>query len=133
MMLAELNLVDVLWSMVVFFFFFIFIVIFIQVISDLFRDHEETATKKVLWLLFLIFFTPIAVLIYLLVRGPGMAERSLKAQQAAQAQFDAYVKQTAGSTGGGNAAEQIAQAKQLLDTGAITQAEFDALKAKALA
>ena len=78
-----------LWSTLVFFFLFIFIIIFIQIVSDLFRDHEESAAKKVLWLIFPIAFTPLARLIYRLVRGPGMAERSLKAQQAAQPQFDA--------------------------------------------
>jgi len=111
------------------FFIFIFIVIFIQCLMDLFADHEEPAFRKILWVLFLIFFTPITVLVYLIVRGPGMAKRNMDRQKAANQQFTEMVQASAGSS----SADQITKAKALLDAGTITQAEFDAMKAKALA
>jgi hypothetical protein len=89
---------------------------------------------KTLWVLFLVFLPFLAVFIYLIVRGKGMAERTAARQQQAQDQFEGYVR-TVATSGDATAtpAEQIAQAKQLLDAGAIDQAEFDRLKAKALA
>lgn len=131
MVIAEITLTDILWSMFAFFILFIMIMILLQVITDLFRDHEESGIAKALWVFFLIFFTPLAILMYLIIRGPGMAQRNLAAQQKAQEQFNAYVQQTAGA-GGGTAADQILKAKELLDAGAISQAEFDSIKAKAL-
>ena len=91
--------------------------------------------SKAIWVIFLILFTPITMLVYLIVRGQGMAKRAMDAQIAAQKQFNEFVQQSAAATGGGadGAADQIAKAKQLLDQGAISQAEFDAIKAKALA
>ncbi|MEZ5143271.1 MAG: SHOCT domain-containing protein [Acidimicrobiales bacterium] len=132
MLIADITLTDVLWSMFVFFMFFIWIMILFQVFGDLFRDHEESGVSKVLWVIFIIVFPFLGVFVYLIVRGRGMAERSMKAQAEAQKQFDSYVQSVAGSGGGGGAADQIAKAKELLDSGAIDQAEFDRLKAKAL-
>ena len=83
------------------------------------------------YLIFLIFFTPITALIYLIVKGRGMAERNMKAAQRMQEQQAEYIRSVSG--GGADPAEQIAKAKGLLDSGAITQAEFDSIKAKALA
>ena len=130
MILADITLTDVLWSMLVFFFFFIWIMILFQVFMDLFRDHEESGAMKAVWVVCLILFTPITVLVYLIVRGKGMAQRSQAQEQAAQADYANYVQTVAGS---GSAADQIAKAKELLDAGTIDQAEFDSLKAKALA
>jgi|tagenome__1003787_1003787.scaffolds.fasta_scaffold20447005_1 hypothetical protein len=130
MILADITLTDVLWSMLVFFFFFIWIMILFQVFIDLFRDHEESGAMKAVWVVFLILFTPITVLVYLIVRGKGMAQRNMAHQQAAQADFNSYVQSVAST---GSAADQIAKAKELLDAGTIDQAEFDSLKAKALA
>jgi hypothetical protein len=130
MILAELNLVDVLWSMLLFFFLFIWILIIFQIFIDLFRDHEESGVMKAIWVICLIFFTPITVLVYLIVRGRGMSQRSQQASAQAQSDFNSYVQQVASS---GSAADQIAKAKELLDAGTIDQAEFDQLKAKALA
>lgn len=130
MILADITLTDVLWSMLVFFFIFIWIMILFQVFIDLFRDHEESGVVKAIWVICLIFFTPITVLVYLIVRGKGMALRSQASQQAAQKDFDSYVQSVASS---GSPSDQIAKAKELLDAGTIDQAEFDALKAKALA
>ncbi len=130
MILADITLTDVLWSMLVFFFFFIWIMILFQVFIDLFRDHEESGAMKAVWVVCLILFTPITVLVYLIVRGKGMAQRSMAQQQAAQADFDKYVQNVAAQ---GSPTDQIAKAKELLDAGTIDQAEFDSLKAKALA
>jgi hypothetical protein len=129
MVLADLNFWNVFWEILWFFFLFIWILILFHILSDLFRDHSLGGGAKALWVIFIIFVPFLAVLIYLIVRGNGMAQRQMAAAQKAQEQFDSYVKQTAGT---GDAADQIAKAKQLLDSGAIDQAEFDALKAKAL-
>ncbi len=130
MLLADINLGDIIWSMIVFFFFFIWIMILFQVFGDLFRDHEESGAKKVLWVLFVIITPFLGVLIYLIVRGQGMAQRQQAAAAQAQKDFNAYVQDVAGSAG--SPTDQIAKAKQLLDSGAIDQAEYDRLKAKAL-
>jgi hypothetical protein len=106
------------------------IMILFSVIGDLFRDRETSGFTKFLWCLFLIVLPFLGVFVYVIVRGRGMAERNVKAQQAAKADFDSYVQQVAG--GGADPATQIANAKALLDSGAIDQAEFDKLKAKAL-
>ena len=119
----------VFWTMFVLFMWIIWFWLLISVFSDLFRDKETSGGMKAVWTIFVILLPFLGVFVYLLARGGGMAERSLAQQQAAQAQFDSYVRQTAGS--GGSAAE-IAHAKELLDAGTIDQAEYDALKAKAL-
>ncbi|MHC3000370.1 membrane protein [Microbacterium sp. HJ5] len=99
------------------------------VIGDLFRDHELSGWWKAVWIIFLIFVPFLTLLVYLIARGNGMAKRgAAEARQVQQAQ-DAYIKQVAG---GSSATDEIAKAKALLDSGTITQAEFDALKAKAL-
>lgn len=130
MVLADVTLVDILWSMLVFFFFFMLLMILFQILGDLFRDHEVSGGAKALWVIALVFFTPITMLIYLIVRGQGMAKRSMAAQAEAQQQFNEYVQSVAGD--GGGAADQIAKAKSLLDQGAISQEEYENLKAKAL-
>jgi hypothetical protein len=105
-----------------------------HILGDLFRDHTLSAVTKTLWVLFLVFLPFLAALVYLLTRGKGMAERAAARQQQAQEQFDGYVRSVA-TTGDAAAspAEQIARAKELLDAGTIDQAEFNRLKAKALA
>lgn len=131
MILADLTLTDVLWSMLVFFFIFMLIMIFFQIVTDLFRNKEMSGVVKAIWIIALIFITPLTMLIYLIVEGRGMAERQQAAAADAQQQYASYVKSVAGSEA--TPADQIAKAKELLDQGAITQADFDALKAKALA
>jgi predicted PurR-regulated permease PerM len=118
-----------LWSLIVIFFMVVYFMMLFGVIVDVFRRHDIHGGKKAIWLLFILFFPLLGLLVYLIVNGHGIAERQTKQAQASQAQFDDYVKGVAGSSG----AEQIAKAKELLDTGAITQAEYDQLKAKALA
>ena len=134
MIVADVSFIDIFWSTLWFFFLFIWIMILFHILSDLFRDHTVPAVTKTLWVLFLVFLPFLAVLVYLFTRGKGMAERAATRQQQAQEQFDGYVRSVA-TTGDATASptEQIARAKELLDAGTIDQAEFDRLKAKALA
>ncbi len=120
---------DVLWTMIVFFAFFIWIWLLFTVFADIFRRRDIGGGKKALWIVFVILFVYLGVLVYLIAEHEGMAERSAKDIATAQAQQEAYIKSVAGSS----PADQIAQAKALLDQGAISQAEFDSIKAKALA
>nr|WP_312677376.1 SHOCT domain-containing protein [Microbacterium sp.] len=99
------------------------------IIGDLFRDRKLNGWAKAIWIFFLIFFPIITALIYLIARGRGMGERQVAAAQQYKAAHDDYIKQVAGTS----PADQIAQAKSLLDSGAISPAEYEALKAKALA
>ena len=131
-MLADLEFLDIFWSMLWFFFLVIWIVILVHVLRDLFHDHTLSGWAKVAWLIFLVLLPFLTVFVYLIARGQGMATRALEHQKQAQAQFDAYVKGVAGSGGAGSDLDQIASAKQLLDSGAINQDEFDKLKAKVL-
>lgn len=116
-----------LWALL-FLVFFAYIFTLFAVVADLFRDHTLGGFAKAVWIVFLVFLTPLTVLIYLIARGTGMQERAAAAQSANQQAADDYIR----SVAGGPAAE-IAQAKQLLDSGAITAEEFDKLKARALA
>ena len=118
---------DILLFMFEFFMFIIWFWILISIFGDLFRDHELSGGMKAVWVIFVIILPFLGILVYLLVRGKGMAAR--QATAVAQAQ-KAYVAQLGTTT---SAADQISQAKALLDSGAITQAEFDSLKASALA
>jgi hypothetical protein len=121
---------DILWTTLIFFAWVLFIWIAITVFIDIFRRHDISGWAKAAWVVLIVILPWIGVLIYLIANHDGMMERRVKETQAAQAQFDAYVRQTAGS---GGAAGEIEKAKQLLDSGAINQQEFESLKAKALA
>ncbi len=120
---------NVLWDILIIFAWIIYIWLAITVFIDLFRRHDISGWAKAAWVIFVVIIPWIGVLAYLIVYHDGMAERSQKETQAAQAQFDQYVRQTAGT---GGPASEIETAKKLLDSGAITQAEFEAIKAKAL-
>jgi len=114
-----------LWEMLVVFAFVVWIIIFFQVVFDLFRSHDVSGVGKAGWIILLVILPFLGVLIYLIVRGHGMAERGQKAQIA---EADRVL------TAAGHApADQIAQAKQLLDQGAISQDEYDAIKKKVIA
>ncbi len=104
--------------------------IFITIIIDVFRDSSLNGWAKALWVLFLVFLPFLAAFIYLIARGKGMTERRVAEMQDAQAAQNSYIREVAGSS---SPTGEIESAKKLLDSGAITQAEFDALKAKALA
>jgi hypothetical protein len=121
---------DVFWTMLIFFCWIIWFWLLITVFVDIFRRKDTSGFSKVLWIIFVIVLPFLGVFIYLLVNHDGMADRSIRQAQAQQAQMDDYIRSTAGS---GGAAAEIERAKGLLDSGAITQAEFDAIKAKALA
>ncbi len=124
---ADYPFMDVLWSMIIFFFWVIWIWIVITVLIDVFRRHDIGGFAKALWVIFVVILPWLGVLIYLIVEHDGMRERSVKQAQAQKEQFDQYVREASGGS-----ADEIAKAKQLLDQGAITQDEFNALKAKAL-
>jgi len=127
---ADYPFLDVLWTMFIFFLWIIWFFLLFRVIVDIFRRKDIGGGSKTLWLIFVILLPFLGVFVYLIVNSNEMADRDVKSAQASQQQFDSYVKEVAGS--GGTAAE-IDKAKQLLDSGAITQAEFDTIKAKALA
>jgi Phospholipase_D-nuclease N-terminal/Short C-terminal domain len=127
---ADYPFLDVLWTMLIFFLWVMWFWLLIVIIGDVFRRRDIGGGKKTIWLIFILFVPFIGVLAYVLTNSDGMAERNMERARAQRAQMDDYVRETAGS--GGTAAE-IDKAKQLLDSGAITQAEFDAIKAKALA
>jgi hypothetical protein len=117
--------------MILFFAWVIWIWMMIIILGDVFRRTDLSGWGKAAWIVFLIVFPFLGVLVYLIAQHDGMTRRSEEAAKSQKAQFDDYVRSVGGS-GGGSAAE-IEKAKQLLDSGAITQEEFAALKAKALA
>jgi hypothetical protein len=134
MLLANYTFLDVMWSMFIFFLWIIWFWLLFTVFVDVFRRHDIHGGKKTLWLIFVIILPFLGVFIYIITQNDGMTQRNLDRAQAQRTQFDQYVRDTAGSGGGGGgAAADIADAKQLLDQGAITQDEFEALKRKALA
>ena len=130
MLAADYPFLDVFWTMLVFVVWVAWFMLLFRVIGDVFRRRDTGGGAKVLWLIFVIAVPFLGVFVYLIAESKGMAERSIERAQASQQQFDAYVRETASS---GGAAAEIDKAKQLLDSGAITQAEFDAIKVKALA
>jgi hypothetical protein len=131
MVLADsYPLLSVFWTMLIFFAFIAWFWLLFAVLADIFRRHDTSGWVKVLWIIFVIVVPFLGVFIYLIAEHDGMTERSVKQQQAAQEQTDEYVRSVAADA---SPADQIAKAKQLLDSGAITQAEFDQMKQKALA
>jgi hypothetical protein len=118
------------WYLLLFFFWVIWFWLLITVFADLFRRHDIGGWGKAGWIIFVILLPYLGVLVYLIAEHKGMADRSVKEAEASKQEFDTYVKSVAAET---SPAEQIAKAKQLLDAGTITQAEFDQMKAKALA
>jgi uncharacterized membrane protein YcjF (UPF0283 family) len=131
LMAADYPFLNILWSMIIFFAWVAWIWILIVIIGDLFRRHDTSGLAKAAWVVFLIVLPFVGVLVYLIVNSHGMAERQAERRQAAQAEFADYARSV--GVGGGGAASELEKAKRLLDSGAITQAEFDALKAKVLA
>ena len=126
---ASYPFLNILWDILIIFAWVIFIWIAITVLIDVFRRHDISGWAKAAWVVFVVILPWIGVLVYLIVNHNGMNERSAREARTQQAQFDEYVRQ---ATGSGGAASDIEKAKQLLDSGAITQQEFEALKAKAL-
>jgi Short C-terminal domain/Phospholipase_D-nuclease N-terminal len=129
MLAADYPFLEVLWTMFVFFAWVIWFWILITVFADLFRRHDIGGGAKVLWAIFVIVLPFLGVFIYLITQNDGMVQRKQRDAEAAQGQFNDYVRSVASSSG---SAGEIEKAKQLLDSGAITQSEYEALKAKAL-
>ena len=123
------NFWDIVWLMLSTFVFVAYLFVLFQIVLDLFRDHELGGGFKVLWIIGLIFLPVMTALLYILIRGRGMAERQRAAMQRAKSDTDAYIRDVAGKS----PADQIATAKSLLDAGTINADEFARLKAKALA
>jgi hypothetical protein len=121
---------DVVWFIIISFAFVAYLMMLFSILTDLFRDHDLSGFAKAIWLVGLLFLPFFSALVYVIVRGRGMADRTMTSQVAAQKQQEAYIKQVASSA---SPADQIAQASAMLDKGTISQSEFDALKAKALA
>jgi hypothetical protein len=121
---------DVVWFIIISFAFVAYLMMLFSILTDLFRDHDLSGFAKAIWLVGLLFVPFFSALVYVIVRGRGMADRTMTSQVAAQKQQEAYIKQVASSA---SPADQIAQASAMLDKGTISQSEFDALKAKALA
>jgi hypothetical protein len=129
MMLAEVGLGDLLWTSLWVFMLILVIWVFIAIVSDLFRDHEVSGWGKAAWVVALIVFPLLGSLAYLIVRGRGMAERSMAQQRLAHDRFDSYVRTTAASTGTGPL-DDLTRLADLRGTGAITDAEFETIKAR---
>jgi hypothetical protein len=127
---ADYPFLDIIGTMLIFFAWVIWFWILVRVLGDVFRRHDLSGWSKAGWTLFMIVLPFLGVLIYLIAHGKEMGRRDIEQARANKAQFDEYVRSTVAEDGG---AAQIAQAKSLLDNGAITQAEYDSLKAKALA
>jgi uncharacterized membrane protein len=122
---------DIIWFIIVFFAFATYLMVLFSIVADLFRDPDVSGVMKAVWVICLVFFTFITAVVYLIARGRGMNERAAKKYEEARAAQEDYVRSVAGA--GASAPEQIAKAKELLDSGAISADEFASLKAKALA
>jgi ABC-type multidrug transport system fused ATPase/permease subunit len=127
---TDYPLLEVFWTMLIFFAFFIWIWLLFIVFADIFRRKDTSGFAKVMWIIFIIILPYLGVFVYLIAEHNGMAERSQKQAEAVQSEMDQYVRSVASSN---DPSAQIANAKSLLDQGAITQAEFEQIKQKALA
>ena len=127
---------DIIWFITITYVFFAYLMVLFSICADLFRDREMGGFAKAIWILALILLPFLSVIAYLITRGSSMHERSDRQVSAMQAQQESYIRSVAGTSGtAGTAspADQVLKAKELLDAGAISQAEYEALKAKALA
>ncbi|MCR2812064.1 PLDc N-terminal domain-containing protein [Microbacterium sp. zg.Y1090] len=122
---------DLIWWFLSALIFIAYLFALFAIISDLFRDHQLSGGWKAVWIFFLIFFPIITALVYLIARGGGMADRSARAAESARDAQAAYIQSVAGTSP--SPSEEIAKAKRLLDEGTITPAEYESLKARALA
>ena len=130
MLAASYPFLDVFWTMFIFFIWILWFMLLFRIFGDLFRRRDIGGGTKTVWIIFVILLPFLGVFIYLITQSNKMTDRDTELIQTARAQQDAHIKSV---VAGSSAADQITQAKQLLDSGAITQAEFDTMKAKALA
>ncbi len=128
MIVAEFTFGQALLTVLAVFVFVAWIMVLFSIIADLFRDHELSGWWKAVWIFFLIFVPFLTALVYLIARGNGMRDRAIKEQQEAQAQFDSYVRETAGVS----QADQIAALAEQKEKGNLSEAEFEQAKAKVL-
>jgi hypothetical protein len=126
---ADYPVLGVFWSMLIFFVWIAWFMLLFHIVGDVFRRRDVNGAKKTLWLIFILFVPFLGTFIYLIANGDDMARRNIEQAEAARAEMDDYVRTTAGSSG---PAGEIEKAKGLLDSGAISQAEYDSIKAKAL-
>jgi hypothetical protein len=131
MFAADYPFLDVMWTMLVFFLWVIWFWLLFTIWGDIFRRHDISGWGKAGWLIFTIVLPFLGAFVYLISQNKGMTERNVERTRAQRAQFDEYVRDAA--VGGAGAAAEIEKAKALLDSGALTQEEFDAIKRKALA
>ena len=129
MVLAEVGFAELFWTVLWLFFLFMFIWVFVALVSDLFRDHSLSGVAKAVWIVVLVLFPLFGSLVYLIVRGGGMAERSARHAQRAQAEFDSYIRTAAASTGT-SSVDDLTRLSELRANGTLTDAEFDSLKAR---
>jgi len=122
---------EFLLGLLVIFFMIVFFMILFSILIDLFRSHDLSGWAKAGWVILIVILPFLGMLIYLIARGQGMTERSMKKAEQQQSAADKYIRDVAGS--GGGPSDEIARAKQLLDDGTITQDEYDSIKKKALA
>src|SRR5262245_55243240 len=127
-MIGAIGLGELLWSLVVLFFMAIYLIMLFSVVVDLFRDRELSGWWKAVWALFLLVLPVVSVIVYLVTRSKGMADRAMAHAHAVETKYNGYVSESVATP-----TDQIARAKQLLDEGAIDAEEFAALKRKALA
>ena len=120
---------DIVWFIFITWAFVAYLMVMFSIIGDIFRDRELSGVWKAVWVIVLVFFPFITAVVYLIARGGGMADRSMRTAAMHRQQQDAYIREVAGRT---TPADQIAQARAMLDSGAISQSEYDALKTKAL-
>ena len=132
MLLAEFGTGQVFWSMLWFFLFFIWIWLLISLFGDIFRSKDLSGGAKALWTIFIIILPFLGVLVYLIVRGNSMQERALEDAANRENQFRGYVQSVAAAGATGGTADEIAKLADLRDKGVISDAEFQAAKAKAL-
>jgi hypothetical protein len=131
MVFAEVSLIDLFWTALWVFFLIMFIWLFIAIVSDLFRDHELSGWAKAIWVVALIAFPLFGSLVYLIVRGQGMAHREMARNRAQQAQLDSYIREVATSSGSGSGGvDDLARLSALRDNGTISDAEFETMKAR---
>lgn len=130
MFASDFGVGQLVWSFLWFFLFVMWIVLVVSVIGDLFRDREASGVTKLLWTVVIVFMPYLGVLLYILLRGRGMAERNIKDAQAQEAAFRQYVQQAAGT---GGPADQLAKLVELHEKGKISDAEFASMKSKIIA
>jgi hypothetical protein len=121
---------DIVWFIFITWIFVAYLMVLFRIIGDIFRDQELSGVWKAVWMIALVFLPFLTAVVYLISRGRSMAERSMRAAAMQREQQDAYIRDVAGHT---SPADQITQARALLDSGAISQPEFEVLKSKALA